>query len=131
MVSDARHEDRAGGIEERYNLSDALAIATFLNIFARQCRWVEIANFAQLVNAIAPIFTNQTGMFLQTIYHPLRLYAEHMQDEVLDALVESTTDGSRGARSGWRPHQNVADLGPFRAARRHRHLQMGPGGRSR
>ena len=38
---------------------------------------VKIANFAQLVNAIAPIFTSPQGFFLQTIYHPLRLYAEH------------------------------------------------------
>ena len=68
-----------GGVEERYNLSDALAVATYLNGFIRQCQVVRMANFAQLVNAIAPIFTNPHGLFLQTIYHPLRLYAEHTQ----------------------------------------------------
>ena len=67
-----------GGVEERYNLSDALAVATYLNGFIRHCRTVRIANLAQLVNAIAPIFTSPQGLFLQTIYHPLRLYAEHM-----------------------------------------------------
>ena len=71
------HEDRVGGVEERYTLTDALAVATYLNGFIRQCRVVRMANFAQLVNAIAPIFTSRQGLFLQTIYHPLRLYAEH------------------------------------------------------
>ncbi len=71
------HADRVGGVEERYTLTDALAVASYLNGFIRQCRVVRMANFAQLVNAIAPIFTSPQGLFLQTIYHPLRLYAEH------------------------------------------------------
>src|SRR5436305_2221119 len=86
-------EDRIGGVEERYNLSDALAIATYLNGFIRHCDTVRIANFAQLVNAIAPIFTRPDGLFLQTIYHPLRLYAEHMLAIGLDVHV----DGERRA----------------------------------
>ena len=32
-----------------------------------------------MVNVIAPIFTNEDGLFLQTIYQPLRLCAEHMR----------------------------------------------------
>jgi alpha-N-arabinofuranosidase len=107
---------RAGGIEERYDLSDALAIGTFLNIFARHCRWVEIANFAQMVNVIAPIFTNQTGMFLQTIYHPLRLYAEHMQDDWPFRGGRRHGCPRRG-RSGRRPHMERGDSA-VRAARR-------------
>jgi alpha-N-arabinofuranosidase len=105
---------RASGLEERYDLSDALAVATFLNIFTRHCRWVEIANFAQMVNVIAPIFTSPSGMFLQTIYHPLRLYAEHMQDEVLDAYVEAPTQDVPGGPVHDQDRTwNVADLGPF------------------
>src|SRR2546427_776446 len=108
------HEDRVGGVEERYNLSDALAVATYLNGFIRHCRTVRIANFAQLVNAIAPIFTNPTGLFLQTIYHPLRLYAEHMQDVALDVHVDGETYALRAEQEAatGRVH-NVADLGPF------------------
>ena len=109
------HEDRVGGVEERYNLSDALAVATYLNGFIRHCRTVRMANLAQLVNAIAPIFTNPQGLFLQTIYHPLRLYAEHTRAQALDVHVDSPVydlppdreDESRG-----RVH-HVADLGPF------------------
>jgi len=109
------HEDRVGGVEERYNLSDALAIATYLNGFIRHCQTVRIANFAQLVNAIAPIFTNPGGLFRQTIYHPLHLYATHMRQIALDVHVDGETyDLSTAQEKGsvGRVH-HVADLGPF------------------
>jgi len=107
-------EDRIGGVEERYNLTDALAIATYLNGFVRHCQQVRIANLAQLVNAIAPIFTRRDGLFLQTIYHPLRLYAEHTQDVALDVHVEGETYDLRPEQESpnGRVH-HVADLGPF------------------
>jgi alpha-L-arabinofuranosidase len=107
------HEDRVGGVEERYNLSDALAIATYLNGFIRHCRVVRMANFAQLVNAIAPIFTNPHGLFLQTIYHPLRLYAEHTLAIGLDVHVAGDTFDLSPARERDGRVHNVGDLGPF------------------
>ena len=109
------HEDRVGGVEERYNLSDALAVATYLNGFIRHCQSVRLANFAQLVNAIAPIFTNPRGLFLQTIYHPLRLYAEHALETALDVHVDCPTydlPPERESQDDGRVH-HVADLGPF------------------
>jgi alpha-N-arabinofuranosidase len=109
------HEDRVAGVEERYNLTDALAIAGYLNGFIRHCRSVRIANFAQLVNAIAPIFTNRQGLFLQTIYHPLRLYAEHTREVALDIHVESAEYNFPAAQEepGLGRVHHVADLGPF------------------
>jgi alpha-L-arabinofuranosidase len=107
--------ERAKGLEEHYDLSDALAVAAFLNIFIRNCRWVEIANLAQMVNVIAPIFTNRQGLFLQTIYHPLRLYAEHVQPIALDAFVDAplrSVPAPSKAQSGERQWE-VSDLGPF------------------
>src|SRR5262249_43131071 len=108
--------DRQAGVEEQYTLTDALAVATYLNGFIRNCRTVRIANLAQLVNAIAPIFTNSRGLFLQTIYHPLRLYAEHTREVALDIHV----DGPTSARAPGQEEQprvgrvhHVADLGPF------------------
>jgi len=109
------HEARLGGLEERYDLTDALAIATYLHGFVRACQTVKIANFAQMVNAIAPIFTSPDGLCLQTIYHPLRLYAEHTRDVALDVHVDGPTYDLRPeqetAATG-RVH-HVADLGPF------------------
>ena len=109
------HEDRVGGLEERYDLTDALAIASYLNGFIRHCREVRIANFAQLVNAIAPIFTDAKRVSLQTIYHPLRLYAEHMQAVALDVHVAGEAydlSPAQEAASVGRIH-HVSDLGPF------------------
>src|SRR3989441_368503 len=119
-----RERGAESGLEERYTLADALAIATFLNIFIRHCQTVRIANLAQMVNVIAPIFTNREGLFLQSIYHPLRLYAEHVQEVALDVSVNSDTyDLRENEVASWpqsvpdleasRPYR-VADLGPFK-----------------
>jgi alpha-N-arabinofuranosidase len=76
-------------LEERYNLEDALVIATFLNTFINNAHIVKIANMAQLVNVIAPIFTSEQGMFLQTIYYPLQMFATNSKGTALQLHVES------------------------------------------
>jgi alpha-N-arabinofuranosidase len=48
-----------------------------------------MANMAQLVNVIAPIFTNDKGLFLQTIYYPLQLFANNVKGAALELLVNS------------------------------------------
>jgi alpha-L-arabinofuranosidase len=109
-----RERDGKAGLEERYTLADALAVASYLNSFIRHCNTVKIANLAQLVNVIAPIVTNKEGLFLQTIYHPLRLFSQYMREIALDTYVESelyTLDPKKEG-SDW-PHR-VADLGPFK-----------------
>jgi len=100
-------------LEERYNLADALAVSSYLNIFIRHSNAVKMANLAQLVNVIAPIVTSKEGLFLQTIYHPLRLYAEQMQEIVLDTYVESPKIEltAENNLSDW--GQKIARLGPF------------------
>ncbi|HJX70632.1 MAG TPA: alpha-L-arabinofuranosidase C-terminal domain-containing protein, partial [Bacteroidales bacterium] len=52
---------------------------------------VKMANMAQLVNVIAPIFTNDTGMFKQTIYYPLALFANNVYGTSLDVLIDCET----------------------------------------
>jgi alpha-N-arabinofuranosidase len=74
-------------LEERYDLTDALSVAIYLNMMRRNCQAIGMANLAQMVNVIAPIFTSPEGMFLQTIYHPLRLAAEKSGPIALDAHV--------------------------------------------
>ncbi len=78
-------------LEEKYNLEDALVVAGFLNAFIRNAHIVKMANMAQLVNVIAPIFTSETDMFRQTIYYPLALYANNSHGTALDAFVDSPT----------------------------------------
>jgi alpha-N-arabinofuranosidase len=71
-------------LEERYNLEDALVVATFLNSFLNHAHIVKIANMAQLVNVIAPMFTSEKGMFLQTIYYPLQLFSINCRGKSLE-----------------------------------------------
>ena len=108
------YEASVAGLEERYTLADALAVATYLNIFIRRCRTVRLANLAQMVNVIAPIFTSPEGLFLQSIYHPLRLYAEWTLEVAIDTFVEAETyhlSPEQEARSPWQ--HRIARLGPF------------------
>jgi alpha-N-arabinofuranosidase len=79
------------GLEEIYNLEDALVIAGFLNAFIRNADVVKMANLAQLVNVIAPVFTNEEGLFKQTIYYPLQLFADNMHGKSLDVFVDCET----------------------------------------
>jgi alpha-N-arabinofuranosidase len=76
-------------LEEHYNLEDALVIAGFLNSLVNHADVVKMANLAQLVNVIAPIFTNDKGLFLQTIYFPLQLFSRNVKGNSLELLVDS------------------------------------------
>jgi alpha-L-arabinofuranosidase len=108
-----RQREAIEGLEERYSLADALAVATYLHAFIRNARTVKMANLAQLVNVIAPIVTDSDGLFLQSIYHPLRLFADHLGTAALDIDVECARHELTEATlpDPW-PHR-VADLGPF------------------
>lgn len=57
-------------MEEIYNLEDALLVGGIVNSLLRNANRVKIACLAQLVNVIAPIFTNAKGLFRQTICCP-------------------------------------------------------------
>ncbi|HXJ44169.1 MAG TPA: alpha-L-arabinofuranosidase C-terminal domain-containing protein, partial [Bryobacteraceae bacterium] len=82
-------------LEERYNLEDALVIASMLNTFVNNADTVKIANMAQIVNVIAPIFTNEKGLFLQTIYHPLQLFAKNTRGTALQTWMDCPTYESK------------------------------------
>ena len=89
------------GLEEQYNFEDALAMGTFLNSFIRHADIVKFANLAQLVNVIAPIFTNKNGMFLQTIYFPIAEYGKQRDQTSLDLLTVSPAYEYEGRRVGY------------------------------
>ena len=93
------------GLEEHYNFEDALAAGMFLNSFLRHANIVKMANLAQLVNVIAPIFTNKQGLYLQTIYFPLVEYGKQRGNASLDAQVTGPT-----YRIGNRPPLGYLDV---------------------
>jgi alpha-N-arabinofuranosidase len=102
-----------GALEERYTHADALAVATYLNIFVRNCARVRMANLAQLVNAIAPVITTPDGASVQPIYYPVLMHARAALDAAADVHVDgpAAAPGLPSGDSRW-PHR-VGDLGPF------------------
>jgi alpha-L-arabinofuranosidase len=88
---DPEHRQGTRALEEKYNLEDALVIGGFLNVFIRNSDIVRMANMAQLVNVIAPIFAEEKGIFKQTIYYPLELFAKNMYGTALDVFVSCET----------------------------------------
>jgi alpha-N-arabinofuranosidase len=78
-------------LEEIYNLEDGLLVGGFLNTLMRNADRVKIACLAQLVNVIAPIMTNPTGMLKQAIYYPYFWALQMARGKVLNLLVESPT----------------------------------------
>jgi alpha-N-arabinofuranosidase len=63
----------------------------FFNSFFRHANIVKMANLAQLVNGIAPIFTNDKGLFLQPIYFPIAEFGKQRGNTSLDLFVSSPT----------------------------------------
>jgi alpha-N-arabinofuranosidase len=74
-------------IEEHYNLEDALVVAGFLNSFIRHADSVKIANLAQVVNVIAPIFTRGDELLLQTIFYPFAMYSSRRSGVAIQPAV--------------------------------------------
>lgn len=70
-----------------YTLSDALAVANYLNGFIRQAQHIGMANIAQSANVLSPILTTPTSLTKQTIYYPLLLFSQHMRGEALACHV--------------------------------------------
>jgi alpha-L-arabinofuranosidase len=83
------HEKEAPHLlEEVYNLEDALVVGGMINTLVRNADRVRIACLAQLINVIAPIMTNENGLFRQTIYYPYSWGLRMARGSVLNLLAE-------------------------------------------
>jgi alpha-L-arabinofuranosidase len=110
----ARHGDALNGheheaphlLEEVYNLEDALLVGGIINTLMRNADRIKIACLAQLVNVIAPLVTNATGLLRQTIYYPYSWALQFARGSVLNVLLESPTYEASGL--GQVPYLDVA-----------------------
>ena len=78
-------------LEEVYNLEDALLVGGFVNTLLRNSDRVRVGCLAQLVNVIAPLVTNETGVLRQSIYYPYAWALRYARGRVLDVRVEAET----------------------------------------
>jgi alpha-N-arabinofuranosidase len=90
-ATDGRRAAAPPLLEEVYNLEDALLVGGFLNTLLRNSDRVRAACLAQLVNVIAPIVTNETGLLRQSTYYPYSWALRYARGRVLDLEVESET----------------------------------------
>jgi alpha-N-arabinofuranosidase len=84
-------------LEEVYNLEDALLVGGFVNTLLRNAERVRVGCIAQLVNVIAPLVTNDSGVLRQSTYFPYAWALRYARGRVLDLRVESETYPIRGA----------------------------------
>jgi alpha-N-arabinofuranosidase len=78
-------------LEEVYNLEDALLVGGFINTLVRNSDRVRVACLAQLVNVIAPLVTNDTGVLRQSIFYPYSWALQYARGRALDVRIESET----------------------------------------
>lgn len=57
-------------LEDIYNFEDALLVGSLLITLLKNSDRVKMASLAQLVNVIAPIMTNDNGVWYQSIFYP-------------------------------------------------------------
>lgn len=86
-VWDPRRAVGSKGAEEKYTLSDALAVAVWLNVFVRQSDVVEMACIAQSVNVISPLMTSKDGVMRQTTWSVYELFCRFMKGRRIDTVV--------------------------------------------
>jgi alpha-L-arabinofuranosidase len=75
------------GAEQHYNLSDALAVGVWLNVFIRQSKDLEMCNIAQSVNVLSPLMTTKDGVIKQTIWYPYELFCKFMKGSLVQVHV--------------------------------------------
>lgn len=89
------YQDPPYGTTNTYEWRHALATACFLNTLLRCSDFVAMANWAQMVNILAPIMANEQTSIRQTVFYPLREYRFHALGEIVKTETTSpAVDGS-------------------------------------
>src|SRR2546430_6220476 len=95
-------------MEEMYNLQDALLVGGMINALLRHSDRVKVACLAQLVNVIAPIMTNESGILRQTIYYPYAWALKYARGRALSIAPEGP--GYEVASLGRRSEEHTSEL---------------------
>ena len=88
-VWDPKRAVGSEGAEERYTLSDALAVGAWLNVLVRKSKDVQMANIAQSVNVISPLMATKNSIVKQTTWWPLWLFCRYMHGWTISSHVNS------------------------------------------
>ena len=88
------YQDPPYGTTNTYEWRHALATAYYLNALLRSCSFVGMANWAQMVNILAPIMVDERSSIRQTVFYPLKEYRANTLGEVVRTeTVSPPVDG--------------------------------------
>ncbi len=87
--STPRGENNRFGVKMVYNWRDALWVSCMMNTFARYSDDIAITNVAQMVNVLAPILTEGDQSYVQTVYHVMKLYRDHLGGRRVDCELDA------------------------------------------
>lgn len=76
------------GFQHDYDLSDGLVAASVLNSFQRLCRRMKMANWAQLVNCLGMLNTDETRAWETPVATVFRLYSNLCREVAVQCEVE-------------------------------------------
>jgi len=86
-------------LEEIYHYADALTVASIFHVILRHADMIDIANISLAVNTLAPIFTVDDKMTLQTIWFAQKLIRDaHPNGRVVKAVVDGPTFAAKHER---------------------------------
>lgn len=77
------------GTTNTYEWRHGLATAYFLNAIHRSASYIEMANWAQMINILAPIMTSENASVRQTVFFPLKEYRATALSESVSAIANS------------------------------------------
>lgn len=100
-------------LDERYNLSDTVAVSTFLTTFVKLHRELRMANLGQLINALGALVTNEEQVLRQGIYHAFALFSRNAQEFVTPVTVHSRQKDLPVSEEVGPRTFRIGDLGPF------------------
>jgi alpha-L-arabinofuranosidase len=72
----------------QYRLTDAIAVAGFVNMMQRQCQVATLGSFAQSINVVGMLMVSDDHVIRETVYWPLVMQRHHSGDASVDAWVE-------------------------------------------
>jgi alpha-N-arabinofuranosidase len=78
----------AGDLEEIYNYTDALTVASLLHVILRNAATIQLSNISLAVNTCGGIFTDPRRMVRQTIWHAQKLLRDAHAGRVVDTICD-------------------------------------------
>ncbi|KAJ9663995.1 hypothetical protein H2198_000498 [Neophaeococcomyces mojaviensis] len=100
-VWDPKRAVGSKGAEERYTLSDALAVVVWLNLFVRQSDVVGMACIAQSVNVISPLMTTQDSVIRQTTWWIYELFCRFVKGYQVNVVVGGVEEYQGSTKPAW------------------------------